>query len=215
MTTQAITLELAPREVLGKKVRQLRRVGIMPVHLYGPSVEPRALQCDTPTLIEVLARAGGSTPITITVQGERGSQLAFAREVQRDPRRDDIIHVDLVVAEATRPVTAQVPIVLVGESPGARGAGGTVVHQLRDVSVEALPLEMPNELEVDLAELTEADSVFRVGDLKLSANVSVFADPEDVVARVEARRLAPEDEPAVEGDGAVGEEEGSSQPESG
>ena len=199
MTTQAITLELAPRDVVGKKVRQLRRTGMMPVHLYGPSVESRALQCETPTLIEVLTRAGGSTPITVSVKGERGTQLAFAKEIQRDPRRDDIVHVDLVVAEVSRPVTAQVRITLVGESPGARSSGGNVVHQMREISVEALPLEMPTELEVDLAELAETDSVFRVGDLKIPANVSVLADPDDVVARVEVRRIGVEDEAADEG----------------
>ncbi len=199
MTTQAITLELAPRDTVGKKVRRLRRTGMMPVHLYGPSVESRALQCETPTLIEVLTRAGGSTPITVSVKGERGTQLAFAKEIQRDPRRDDILHVDLVVAEVSRPVTAQVRITLVGESPGARSSGGNVVHQMREISVEALPLEMPNELEVDLAELSETDSVFRVGDLKLLPNVSILADPEDVVARVEARRVGVEDEAADEG----------------
>ena len=209
MTTQAITLELSPREVLGKKVRRLRRSGIMPVHLYGPSVEPRALQCATPILVEALTRAGGSTPITISVQGENGTQLAFAKEIQRDPRRDDIIHVDLVVAEASRPVTAQVPIVLAGDSPGARSSGGAVVHQLRDVSVEALPLEMPNELEVDLGEMVEADSVFRIADLKLPPNVSVLADPDDVVARIEARRVALDDEAAAEDVGAAEEVRGS------
>ena len=69
MTTQAITLELASREILGKKVRQLRRAGIMPVHLYGPTVESRALQCETRTLTDALARAGATTPITVSVQG--------------------------------------------------------------------------------------------------------------------------------------------------
>ena len=131
MTTQGIALELASRDVLGKKVRQLRRAGIMPVHLYGPTAESRALQCETRTLTDALARAGATTPITVSIQGEEGTHLAFAREIQRHPLRDDILHVDLVVVEATRPVTAQVPVILVGESPGARAAGGTVVQQLR------------------------------------------------------------------------------------
>jgi large subunit ribosomal protein L25 len=199
MTTEAVSLDLTPREVMGKKVKQLRRAGITPVHLYGPGVEPRPLQCETPRLIEVLARAGGNTPITITIHGEQGERLAFAREIQWDPRRDDILHVDFLVAEATRPVSAQVPIVLIGQSPAARVSGGTVMQQLRDLSVQALPLEMPNELEVDLAELTEPDGVIRAADIRLPGNVTLLADPEEVVVRIEMPRVAVEEAALEEG----------------
>ena len=206
MTTQAIALELASRDVLGKKVRQLRRAGIMPVHLYGPTVESRALQCETRTSTDVLAKAGATTPITVSIQGEEGTHLAFAREIQRHPLRDDILHVDLVAVEASRPVTAQVPVVLVGESPGARAAGGTVVQQLREVSIEALPLEMPNEFEVDLSVLAEEDSVFRAGELLLAAGVTLVTDAEEVVARIDLPRAVEEEEFPVEEEGAAEDE---------
>ena len=206
MTTEAIKLELAPRELLGKKVNQLRRAGIIPVHLYGPGIESRSLQCEGPRLIQVLARAGGNTPISVTVQGEEGNQLAFAREIQWDPRRDDVLHVDLLVAELTRLVSAQVPIVLTGESPGARMVGGTVMHQLRQLDVQALPLEMPGQAEVDLATLTEPDSVVRVGDISLPGNVTVLSDPEEVVVRIELPRVEVVAEEAVEEEAEEGEE---------
>ena len=203
MTTEAVSLELEPRELMGKKVKRLRREGIIPVHLYGQGVESRALQCEAPKLIQVLSRAGGNTPITITIRGEGGSQLAFAREIQWDPRRDDLTHVDFLVAEATRLVSAQVPIILIGESSGARSSGGTVMQQLHDVDVEALPLEMPGQIEVDLAVLTEAVGVIRAGDLDLAANVNLLTDPDEVVVRIEAVRvveeLVAEDEAEVAG----------------
>ena len=198
MTTQAINLELAPRELLGKKVNQLRRAGIIPVHLYGPGIESRSLQCEGPRLIQVLAQAGGNTPISVTVRGETGNQLAFAREIQWDPRRDDVLHVDLLVAEATRVVSAQVPIILIGESPGARIVGGTVMHQLRLLDVEALPLEMPGQAEVDLATLTEPDGVIRVSDISLPSNVTVLTDSEELVVRIELPRVEAVEEAAVE-----------------
>ena len=96
MTTGSINLELEPRELLGKKVSRLRKEGIIPVHLYGSGVESRSLQCQAQALIQVLSAAGGSTPINITISGEKGAHLAFAREIQWDPKRDDIIHVDLL-----------------------------------------------------------------------------------------------------------------------
>lgn len=207
MTTEAIKLDLAPRELLGKKVKQLRRAGFIPVHLYGPGIESRSLQCESQRLIQVLAQAGGNTPITVTVQGESGNQLAFAREIQWDPRRDDVLHVDLLVAEATRLVTAQVPIVLTGESAGARLVGGTVMHQLRLLDVEALPLEMPAQAEVDLTSLSEPDSVIRVSDIILPSNVTVLSDPEELVVRIELPRVE-----VVEGAEVEGDEEGTPSP---
>ena len=75
MTTEAVSLDLTPREVLGKKVKQLRRAGIIPVHLYGRSVEPRALQCERRQLIRILSKAGSNTPIVITIQGRPGTNL--------------------------------------------------------------------------------------------------------------------------------------------
>ena len=200
MTTEAIKLELEPRELLGKKVRQLRRQGIVPVHLYGPGMEEsRSLQCEAPRLIQVLARAGGNTPVSVTIRGESGNHLAFAREIQWDPRRDAVLHVDLLVAEADRPVSAQVPIVLTGESPGARMIGGTVLQQLRLLDVEALPLEMPAQAEVDLTTLTEPDGAVRVGDISLPGNVTVLTDPDEVVVRIEQPRVEVFEQEPVDG----------------
>ena len=212
MTTEAVTLDLTPREVLGKKVKRLRRDGIIPVHLYGRGVESRSLQCERRQLIRVLSIAGSNTPIVVTIQGEEGDQLAFAREIQWDPRRDDLIHVDFLVAEATRLVSARVPVVISGDSEGARSSGGRVVQQLREVDVEALPLEMPSELEADAVLLAEPDSVIRVSDLKVPSNVTILNDSEEVVARVDIPRVVVEAE-VEEGEEAVAE--GDDAPEEG
>ena len=201
MTTESISLELSPREVLGKKVKRLRQQGVIPVHLYGPGGDPQPLQCETTKLVDVLVRAGANTAVTVTVQGGRETHLAFAREIQWDPRRDDILHVDFLAVDASRPVSAQVPITLIGDSPGARTAGGTVMQQLRDLNVEALPLEVPRELELDLAMLTDPDGVLRAADIVIPGNVTLLTDPEDVVVRIEVLR-AVEEEVFAEGEGA-------------
>lgn len=202
MTTEAIKLELEPRATLGKKVKRLRREGTVPVHLYGPGVDPRALQCEQGKLVRALTRAGGNTPITVTVPGEAGEQLTFAREIQWDPVRGSILHVDFLAVQATQRISAQVPIALKGESPGARETGGAVIQQLRELTVEALPLEIPNEVEVDLTALTDPSVVMRVSDLVLPQNVTVLTDPDDVVVRIEVIRAevaeaAPGGQPAA------------------
>ncbi len=212
MTTASISLELSPREVLGKKVKRLRQQGVIPVHLYGPGVDPQPLQCETTKLVDVLVRAGGNTAVTVTVQGGQETHLAFAREIQWDPRRDDILHVDFLAVDASRPVSAQVPITLIGDSPGARTAGGTVMQQLRDLNVEALPLEVPRELELDLAMLTDPDGVLRAADIVIPGNVTLLTDPEDVVVRIEVLR-AIEEEVFAEEEGAEASTESEDEPE--
>ena len=190
MTTQTIKLALDPREILGKKVKRLRKAGTIPVHLYGAGLDSRSLQCDQSSLIRALSVAGGTTPISISVAGESGEQLTFAREIQWDPVRGNLLHVDFLAVQTNQPISAQVPISLVGDSPGAREAGGTVMQQLREVTVEALPLEIPSVIEVDLAQLTDPSGTIRAGDLVLEANVTLMTDSEEVVVRIEVLRAA-------------------------
>jgi large subunit ribosomal protein L25 len=201
MTTSVVQLELQPRELLGKKVGRLRRVGIVPVHLYGPAIEPRSLQCAAPRLVQALATAGASSPISVTIAGESGTHIAFAREIQWDPRRDTVLHVDLMATDVSRPVTALVPLTLTGLAPGASRSGGTVSQLLFDVQVSALPLEMPAHFELDLTVMTDPNSVLRVGDITVSGNVSLLTDVEEMIARIDVPR------DAVLGDegGAAGE----------
>ena len=207
MTTSGARLELQPRELLGKKVGRLRRAGIVPVHLYGPSIEPRSLQCAAPRLIQVLAAAGASSPIAVSIEGEPGTHIAFAREIQWDPRRDTVLHVDLLATDVSRPITAQVPVTLTGEAPGAARSGGNMNQHLFDVSVSALPLEMPAQVEVDLSVMTEANSVFRAGDLALPQGVTLLTDGEEMIARIDVPRGAIEGGvEQAEGDAAGGAE---------
>jgi large subunit ribosomal protein L25 len=211
MTTSAVRLELQARELLRKKVGRLRRAGIIPVHLYGPGIEPRSLQCSAPTLIRVLAEAGASSPISVTIEGESGSHTAFAREIQWDPRRDTVLHVDLMAADLSRPVTAQVPISLTGQAPAATRSGGNVTQQMFDVQVSALPMEMPAQIDLDLSIMTDPNSVLRAGDIALPTGVTLLTDSEEMVARIDVPRgtVAEEAEEAAAGAAEEGAEDGS------
>ena len=212
MTTSAVHLELQPRELLGKKVGRLRRAGITPVHLYGPGMESRALQCPSRQLIPVLSSAGASSPISVTIAGEPGNHLAFAREIQWDPTRDTVLHVDLLAADVSRPVTAQVNVVLAGEAPGAARSGGNVNQLLFNIEVSALPLDMPAQAEVDLAVMDTVDSVLRTGDIPLPSGATLLTDPEEMVARIDVPRGAVGVE--AEEEEVAGEPEAEAEPES-
>ena len=205
-----VTLALDPRSVLGKKVKLLRKADVIPVHLYGRGIESRSLQCDGKTLLGVLTQAGRNTPITVTITGQSGQELAFVREIQWDPLRGDMVHVDFMRVDIAEVVTAFIPVSLTGESPAVRLVRGTVVQQLREVEVQALPLDMPAEMSVDLAMIADPADVIRVRDLAVPASVTLLTDPEDAIARFEVARDEPEpvaEEVAVEGAAEGGEAE--------
>ena len=206
--TDRLTLTLQTREALGRKVKALRRGGMVPVHLYGPNIASQSLQCESRELIKVLAQAGRNNPVTITVQGEKEEHLAFVREIQWNPIRGDLFHVDFLRAELTQRVAAEVPVVMVGDSPGARQAMGTVVQQLRTVNVVALPLEMPSQLTLDLSTLTEPDGVLRAGDASLPERATLLTAPDTVVARIQVARAE-----AFEGEAEAPEADAPSEPE--
>ena len=205
-----ITLTLEPRALLGKKVKRLRRAGIVPVHLYGRGIESQSLQCDGKTLLGVLTQAGMNTPIGVTIPGQKTQELAFVREIQWDPLRGEMVHVDFLRVEISEEVTAFVPVTLTGESPAARLVRGAVVQQLREVEVQALPLDMPSEMTADLAMIAEPADVIRVSDLDVPPKVTLITDPEDAVARFEVAREEPEpvaEEAEEDAEAAPAEEE--------
>ena len=200
-----ITLSLETRTIMGKQVKKLRKAGTVPVHLYGPSISPRFLQCATPDLLRVLVQAGSNAPVFVTLPDSGEEHLAFVREVQWDPLRGTLLHVDLLQTELSQRLAAEVPIVLEGESQAAREAGGTVGQVLRTLSVEALPLDMPGDIRVDVSVLTDDSNVLRAGDVSLPGNVTLLTDPEEMVARIELPVRA-EEAVVEESEGAASEQ---------
>ena len=101
-TTPAVSIQLETRALIGKKVKTLRRAGLVPVHLYGPGLPSRSLQCAARPLLQAISRAGGEfgQPLRITIAGEPGEYRAVASEIQWEPRTGDVLHVDFRTAAA-------------------------------------------------------------------------------------------------------------------
>lgn len=201
---EKVSLTLSSRSLQGKKVRLLRKLGLTPVHLYGPGIDSYSLECRTPDLMGILEKVGTHSPVTITVDGEGDEYLAFVRETQWEPVRGELLHVDFLRAELTRRMTAEVPLSLIGESTGAAEFGGTVVQYIHSLEVEALPLDIPAQLEIDTSALTDLESVLRARDVTLPEGVSLITAAGDPVARIE---VAKEEEEVVEEE-EMGEEDG-------
>ena len=184
-----LTISLDPRTLIGKKVKNLRKSGIIPVHLYGQGLDSQALQCEAKTLYRLLSEAGMNTPITVTIPGQEEQRLTFVREIQWDPMRGELLHVDFLNVDVANEITAMVPIVLTGESPAAQNTPDASVGQLlREVEVRALPLDVPSEIPVDLGLIVEPGDVIRLSDITLPDRVSSLTDLDEVIARIEIIR---------------------------
>ena len=192
-----IELEVTNREILGKKVRFLRRQGVTPVHVFGHGIESMTLQCDTAKLQRVLAEAGKTRLINLKLANEKGPRTVVVREVQLEPRTGESLHVDFYQVRMAERVKVEVPIVLLGEAPALKSKESMLVQELNTLSVECLPADIPASAEVDLASLTEPDQVVRVEDIELDKEVTVLNDPELPVVRISLRHVEKVEEVVV------------------
>lgn len=202
-----VELHVEPREVLGKKVRALRSRGITPANVYGHRVESQAVQADALTLTQLLRTAGRNVIIDLHVRGETRPRPVMVRAVQRDPVSDKLLHVDFYQVSLRQKMRAEVPLVLVGEAPAVSTYRGILLQSLDTVAVEALPADIPPHIEVDVSSLTELEAALFLKDLVIDPKVQVLTDPELVVAKVAAPRLAAEVEEEVAAEEEVPEEE--------
>ena len=205
-TDTRYSVDLASRSVTGKKVGRLRREGIVPVHVYGGEKGPVSLQADGHTLSRLLPDVGTNVPVGVSVPGEDGETICFVREVQRHPVSEDLLHVDFMRVDAEQRLRADVPLILIGDAPAVRD-GGTLVQQMSSVPVEALPLEMPASIEVDVSGLDAFDAAVQVSHLVTRANVDILSDAEDVICRVLPPRKLEEGIDLIEGELEEGAED--------
>lgn len=204
---ETLQLKVTPREIVGKKVKRLRKSGMTPVHMYGKGISPLALQTETRNLQRVLTQVGKSVPVSIVADGLGDQNIAFVREIQTHSVTGVLLHVDFYRVDVKERMRAEVPIVLAGEAPAVRVKRGVLMQALHTLTVECLPLEMPESIAVDLSILDDFDKVLRVKDITKSAAVTILDDPEEAIARVNPPRAEVEEEEKVEEEAAPAEVE--------
>lgn len=175
-------LEAEPRAITGKKVKTLRQQGLVPITVYGPAIEPLALQVPYRPLEVCLMQAAGTNLIDVKV-GEDVYPV-LARDVQRDVLRFEIIHVDFLAVDESRPIMSQIPVRLVGQSPLVASRKGILLTGVNTISVKVLPSKLMNQIDVDLSRLTQYGESITIGDLEFEDGVEVLDDPDRMLARV-------------------------------
>ncbi len=191
MSNERLSIDAEPRTVVGKKVKQLRREGLIPAVIYGIN-DPITVQMDRILLRRVLRRAGTTNLIDISVDG--GVRTVLARDIQQHLTRGDLIHVDFQEVDLKVKITAEASLILVGRSQMTEDGLGSDVLAITSVEIEALPDDLIAEIEVDVSQLESADSTILVSDLPVPEGVAILTDPETAVARFEYARLEEEEE---------------------
>lgn len=174
-----ITLKSEKRELFGRKVKRLRKIGLIPASIFGNKIKSHSITVKAKEFAEVFKKAGETQLIDLE------GKSVLVSNLQKDPISDDVIHVDFRQVDLKEKIEAKVPVEVVGESPAEKQNLGTVVQQIHEIEVEALPADLPEKITVDATLLVEVDQAVYVKDLKLEKNVEIMTDSEMIVVKVE------------------------------
>lgn len=183
-------LTLEPRTVTGKKVKSLRKQGLIPASICGKGIENANFQLDRKTFTLLYRQAGRTT--LIELQTPSGRQSAFVRQAQIHPVSREYIHVDFRVVDLRTEITADVPIVTVGENRLIERGDALISQSLPTLHVKALPGDLPHQVEVDVSKLEEVGTTIHVSDLSLGDKVEILTPAEQAVVTLSASRMAAE-----------------------
>jgi len=206
-----LELTLDAREAHGKANKRLRRGGLVPGVVYGKGHESTPVQVEAKTFDTLYRAAGRTSVIKFHLPGQRGSTSGLIKSIQRHPLSGNALHVDFFLVDLLQEMELDVPLVFVGDSPAVLEEGGTLLHNLSQLHVKALPTDIPHEIEVNVSTLVSFDLAIHVRDLNLNRDlVHVLTDPDTLVATVvppRAEEVEPEPVVAEGEEGAVAEGE--------
>jgi large subunit ribosomal protein L25 len=187
-------LQVETREVKGKKVAVLRRAGVLPGNVFGRGLDSVAVQMTAEAMEKTLRGSSVNEVIDLKIAGERSARPVVIQKIQRHPLTSAALHADFFQVSLREKMRADVPLVVVGRSEAIDTYNGVLVTALEALHVEALPLDVPARIEVDITPLAELESSVHVRDLVVPSNVTVLTDSEVVVVKVAAPRVALEEE---------------------
>ncbi len=197
MATTTI-LDAKPRDVIGKANRRLSAEGLVPAVIYGHGREATPISVDRHDFEMLLAHGGASTVFQVKIEGEKEPVDVVIKEVQSAAVKGTVLHADFYVVKMDEVLQVSVPLRYEGEdvAVGVK-EGGVLMHNLREISVEALPRDLPESITVDISAL-EMNSSIHVEDLVAPEGVSILDDPQSIVCSIAPPRIEVEEVEEVE-----------------
>jgi len=203
-----LKLQVENRKITGRKVKSLRRDGILPANIFGKDVKSKSIKLPLADFKKAYS-AAGETGI-LELQIGKTIHPTLIANVAYDPVSGTPIHADFKEINLKEKVSATVPVVLVGESPAEKSGEGTLTQQINEINVTALPTDLLDEFEVEVSGLTKVDQTITAADLKYDkTKLELDIEPDQLIAKIEALLEEEKSEPApVEGkDGESVEDE--------
>jgi large subunit ribosomal protein L25 len=175
-------LHAETRQLLGKKVRRLRAAGILPATVYGHNIKPASIQVVAHDMRVVLRTAGRTQLIDLVIDEEKARPV-FVKQTSIDPKRNSLLHVEFYQANLLEKITVSVPIRFTGESQAVKD-GGILLTMLDHIDVEALPDNVPSDIEVNLDSLAEFNAALHAADLTIPAGATLLTPTDEIVVKV-------------------------------
>lgn len=195
-------LKAEHRTITGKQVKKLRREGLAPANIYGKSFDSISIQLPIKEFESVYSKVHETGLVDLTVG--KDTYPVLIHNVQRNPLSHDAIHVDFYKVNLKEKVKTSIPVIGIGEAEAEKQKVGALMQSINEVEVEALPAELPENIEVSVEHLAVIDDHILISDLKVPSGVEILTDPESTVFRItelvsqEAEQLEAEEEAAAE-----------------
>lgn len=200
-----LKLEAKKRDVIGKKVKVLRREGYLPAVIYGRGVESIPITLNRKEADKILARTTSSQLLIIEVDGEKHTTLV--RDRQRHPVTSDILHIDFLEVSMTEKLRTMVDIILTGESSAVKDLGAILVTGTETIEIECLPADLPENFVIDISSLADFGDAVYVRDIEVGEGIEVLTDLDELVAVTTAPTAEVEEEVEEEEELELGEGE--------
>jgi len=208
---EKVVLKATKRDVTGKQVSALRRAGKLPAVIYGRRTEPVSITLDAHVAGLALSKVGSSSLITVEVDGKE--YPALVRERQRDFIKGTLKHVDFLAVSLTETIRADVRIEITGISPAVKDLNAVLVTGLHAISVECLPTDLPDHIEVDISSLAQVGDGIHVGDLQVPDKVQILTDPGEMIVVATYAKEEAVEEVAAPVEGVIAPEGEGGEPE--
>ena len=204
-----IKIKVNKRSVTGRKVKKLRRDGILPANIYGKDIKSLAVKLSVKDFQKVFDKSGETSIIELSVDKETKTRPVLVHNIHRHPVSGDFLHADFYQVDLTKKVAVDIPIELSGEAP-AVSKGGVLIQLLDEVKVEALPTDLPDKFTIDISKLEKIGEGISLQTIKVDPKkVKLVTDNiDDLIVKIEEQAKEEEEKPVeAETEVVEGEEE--------
>ncbi len=179
-----IKLSAKTRKDFGKKIKSLKDKGKIPAVVYGFGIKNTPLEVDYKDFKKVFDKSGESSIISLEIDDEKKERPVLIHEIQQDHISGKFLHIDFYQVSLKEEVEVTIPLIFEGVSPAIKELGGTLVKEIQEIKVKALPQNLPHDIKVDITPLKTFEDEILVKDLKIPAEVKVLRNLNEIVAKV-------------------------------